>query len=76
MLFSQDKEGIYNKILISKGTVENRTLLFSVFQIHIIWSDLDPDPYQEALIWIQVAPKINQNHGINNSKWFLNVLFT
>ena len=42
--------------------------------IRIIWSD--PDPYQETLIWIRVAPKINQNHGINKSKWFVNVLFT
>ena len=39
-------------------------------------SDPDPDPYQETLIWIRVAPKINQNHGINKSKWFVNVLFT
>ena len=38
--------------------------------------DPDPDPYQETLIWIRVAPKINQNHGINKSKWFVNVLFT
>jgi len=44
--------------------------------IRIIWSDPDPDPYQETLIWIRVAPKINQNHGINKSKWFVNVLFT
>jgi len=36
----------------------------------------DPDPYQKTLIWIRVAPKINQNHGINKSKWFVNVLFT
>ncbi len=43
-------------------------------RIRIIWSD--PDPYQETLIWIRVAPKINQNHGINKSKWFVNVLFT
>ena len=46
--------------------------------IRIIWSD--PDPYQETLIWIRVALKINQNqnqnHGINKSKWFVNVLFT
>ena len=41
-------------------------------RIRIIWSD----PYQETLIWIRVAPKINQNHGINKSKWFVNVLFT
>jgi len=34
------------------------------------------DPYQETLIWIRVAPKINPNHGINKSKWFGNVLFT
>ena len=45
-------------------------------RIRIIWSDPDPDPYQETLIWIRVAPKINQNHGINKSKWFVNVLFT
>ena len=48
--------------------------------IRIIWSDPDPDPYQETLIWIRVALKINQNqnqnHGINKSKWFVNVLFT
>ena len=37
---------------------------------------VDPDPDQETLIWIRVAPKINQNHGINKSKWFVNVLFT
>ena len=43
-------------------------------RIRIIWSD--PDPYQETLIWIRVAPKINQNHWINKSKWFVNVLFT
>ena len=43
-------------------------------RIRIIWSD--PDPYQETLIWIRVAPKIIQNHGINKSKWFVNVLFT
>ena len=29
--------------------------LKTVFRIRIIWSD--PDPYQEALIWIRVAPK-------------------
>ena len=47
-------------------------------RIRIIWSDQDPDPdpYQETLIWIRVAPKINQNRGINKSKWFVNVLFT
>ena len=45
-------------------------------RIRIIWSDPDPDPDQETLIWIRVAPKINQNHGINQSKWFVNVLFT
>ena len=38
-------------------------------------SDPDPDPYQEALIWIRAAPKINQNHGINKSKWFVDVFF-
>ena len=43
-------------------------------RIRIIWSD--PDPYQETSIWIRVAPKINQNHGINKSKWFVNLLFT
>ena len=43
-------------------------------RIRIIWSD--PDPYQETLIWIRVAPKINQSHGINKSEWFVNVLFT
>ena len=26
-------------------------------RIRIIWSDPDPDPYQEVLIWIRVAPK-------------------
>ena len=26
-------------------------------RILLIWSDPDPDPYQEALIWIRVAPK-------------------
>ena len=45
-------------------------------RIRIIWSDPDPDQYQETFIWIRVAPKINQNHGINKSKWFVNVLFT
>ncbi len=36
-------------------------------RIRIIWSDPDPDPYQDAdPIWIRVASKINQNHGINN----------
>ena len=45
-------------------------------RIRIIWSDPDPDPYHKTLIWIRVAPKINQNHGINKSKWFVNVLFT
>ena len=43
-------------------------------RIRIIWSD--PDPYQETLIWIRVAPKINQNHGTNKSEWFVNALFT
>ena len=47
---------------------------FGSGRIRIIWSD--PDPYQETLIWIRVAPKINQNHGIKKSKWFVNVLFT
>ena len=51
-------------------------ILKAVFRIRIIWSDPDPDPYQETLIWIRVAPKINQSHGINKSKWFVNVLFT
>ena len=37
-----------------------------------IWPD--PDPYQETLMWIRVAPKTNQNHGINKLKWFVNVL--
>ena len=34
-------------------------LYLPVFRIRIpiIWSDPDPDPYQEALIWIRVAPK-------------------
>ena len=39
---------------------------FGRIRIRIIWSD--PDPYQETWIWIRVAPKINQNHGINKSK--------
>ena len=53
-------------------------------------SDPDPDPapygsvsfggirirIRKPLIWIRVASKINQNHGINKSKWFVNVLFT
>ena len=30
---------------------------YPVFRIRIIWSDPDPDQYQEALIWIRVAPK-------------------
>ena len=47
----------------------------------------DPDLYESVsfgriririrkpLIWIRVASKINQNHGINKSEWFVNVLF-
>ena len=31
---------------------------------------------RKPLIWIRVATKINQNHRINKSKWFVNVLFT
>ena len=30
---------------------------FGSGRIRIIWSDTDPDPYQEALIRIRVAPK-------------------
>ena len=40
-------------------------------------SDPDPDPYGSVSFGrIRVASKINQNHGINKSKWFVNVLFT
>ena len=47
-----------------------------VITIIISVADPDPDPYpyQETLMWIRVAPKTNQNHGINKSKWFVNVL--
>ena len=47
-----------------------------VYDSSVVYSVSDPDPYQETLIWIRVAPKINQNHGINKSEWFVNVLFT
>ena len=57
-------------------------------RVGISVSDPDPDPYgsvsfgriririRKPLIWIRVASKINQNHGINKSKLFVNVLFT
>ena len=64
-----------NRTSVNFGIVEGEFGLNQCFG-RIIWSDPDPDPYQEALIWIRVAPKINQNHGINKSKWFVNVLFT
>ena len=50
--------------------------LCKTFEDFPLISVSDPDPYQEKFIWIRVAPKINQNHGINKSKWFVNVLFT
>ena len=46
------------------------------YKINYIHTTSVSDPYQETLIWIRVAPKINQNHGINKSEWFVNVLFT
>ena len=62
---------------------KNNTVLFFIFSWLVMkyeWNGItsvsDPDPYQETLIWIRVGPKINQNHGINTSKWFVNVLFT
>ena len=42
----------------NKLGLSNKTFRFKpVFRIRIIWSDPDPDPYQEALIWIRVALK-------------------
>ena len=73
----RDTDSRYRKFQVKKyEKFASIRLLESVFRIRIIWSDPDPDPYQEALIWIRVAPKINQNHGINKLKWFVNVLFT
>ena len=60
---------------LDRGTRQNHKMFIVWYKTGSV-SDPDPDPYQEALIWIDVAPKINQNHGINKSKWFVNVLFT
>ena len=69
-------------VLKKKHQNHNRTMSFKLFfSLNCSVSDPDPVgsvsyPYQETLIWIRVVPKINQNHGINKSKWFVNVLFT
>ena len=34
-----------------------KTVFWIRIRIRIIWLDPDPDPYQEALIWIRVVPK-------------------
>ena len=68
----------------------SRFKLFIIIICSVSDPDPDPDPYgsvsfgririririRKPLIWIRVAPKINQNHGINKSEWFVNVLFT
>ena len=45
-----------NRTSVNFGIVEGEFGLNQCFG-RIIWSDPDPDPYQEALIWIRVAPK-------------------
>ena len=48
---------VHSKVFVS---VRVKFFVFvPVFRIRIIWSDPDPDSdlYQEALIWIRVAPK-------------------
>ena len=65
---------ISSKLSISELTWECILEKNRLSKIFLILNSVS-DPYQGALIWIRVAPKINQNHGINKSKWFVNVLF-
>ena len=46
--------------MVSFNSIDDHDAIDQCFgsgRIRIIWSDPDPDPYQEALIWIRVAPK-------------------
>ena len=69
---------LYQRVrVLSLRSIFSNSLTGRVYSfIHSFILSSVSDPYQETLIWIRVATKINQTHGINKSKWFVNVLFT